>query len=112
MKNADIAAIFYAMADILEIQKVQWKPNAYRKAARMIEMLQEPIENIYEKGGLKALMDIPGVGEALAKKIEQFLHNGKIDEYEKMKQEMPEGLADLVSVPGLGPKKAYRLYQE
>lgn len=112
MKNADIAAIFYAMADILEIQKVQWKPNAYRKAARMIEMLQEPIENVYEKGGLKALMDIPGVGEALAKKIEQFFHAGKIDEYEKMKREMPEGLTDLVSVPGLGPKKAYRLYQE
>jgi len=112
MKNADIAAIFYAMADILDMQKVQWKPNAYRKAARMIEMLQAPIENVYEKGGLKALMDIPGVGEALAKKIEQFLHTGKVDEYEKMKKEMPEGLADLVSVPGLGPKKAYRLYRE
>jgi len=112
MKNADIAAIFYAMADILDIQKVQWKPNAYRKAARMIEMLGEPIENVYERGGLKALEGIPGVGEALAKKIEQFLHSGKVDEYEEMKKEMPAGLADLVSVPGLGPKKAYRLYRE
>jgi len=112
MKNADIAAIFYAMADILEIQKVQWKPIAYRKAARAIETLSQPIEEIYSKGGLKALMEIPGVGEALAQKIEQYILTGKIDSYERLKKEMPQGLGDLVAVPGLGPKKAYRLFEE
>ncbi len=112
MKNADIASIFYSIADILEIQKVQWKPIAYRKAARTIESLSEDIEEIYKKGGLKELMEIPGVGEALAKKIEEFIKTGKISEYEKLKKEMPAGLGDLVSIPGLGPKKAYRLFKE
>jgi DNA polymerase (family 10) len=112
MKNADIAAIFYAMADILEIQKVQWKPIAYRKAARAIETLSEPIEDVYSKGGLKALMEISGVGEAIAKKTAEFIETGHVKEYEKLKKEMPQGLGDLVAVPGLGPKKAYRLFEE
>ena len=112
MKNADIAAIFYSIADILEIQRVQWKPIAYRKAARTIESLSEDIEEIYKKGGLKALERIPGVGERLARKIEEFIMTGKVKEYERLKEEMPAGLGDLVSIPGLGPKKAYRLFKE
>jgi len=112
MKNVDMAAIFYAVADILEIQKVQWKPIAYRKAARTIEALSENIEEIYKKGGLKAFMELPGIGEGLAKKIEEFIKTGKVKSYERLKKEMPAGIGDLVSIPGLGPKKAYRLFKE
>ena len=55
MMNFEIAKLLYEIADILEAQDVRWKPAAYRKAARSVESLQEPIENIYEKGGIKAL---------------------------------------------------------
>ena len=112
MKNLEIAAIFYEMADILELQNVKWKPEAYRKAARQIETLSTPIEEIYEKGGIKSLMEIPGIGEALAKKIEEYIKTGKIKEHERLKNEIPKGLNELINLPGLGPKKVLHLYKE
>ncbi len=111
MKNPEIAAIFYEMADILEMQGVQWKPIAYRKAARAIESA-DGIEEIYNKGGIKALEEIPGVGEKIAGKIEEFLKTGKISSYEKLKKSLPSGLSALLEVPGLGPKKAMVLYKK
>jgi DNA polymerase (family 10) len=112
MKNLEIAAIFYEMADILELQNVKWKPEAYRKAARQIETLSTPIEEVYEKGGIKALTEIPGVGEKLAKKIEEYIKTGRIKEHERLKGEIPKGLNELINLPGLGPKKALKLYKE
>jgi DNA polymerase (family 10) len=112
MKNQEIAQIFYNIADILEIQNVQWKPIAYRKAARALESLSEPIEDIFKEGGIKALEEIPGIGEGLAKKIIQYIETGKIDEYEKLKKTLPKGLLDLMKVQGIGPKKAQMLYKK
>lgn len=112
MKNQEIAQIFYNIADILEMQNIQWKPIAYRKAARALESLSEPIEDIYKQGGIKALEEIPGIGEGLAKKIIQYLEKGKIDEYELLKKSLPKGLLDLVKVQGIGPKKAQMLYKK
>jgi DNA polymerase (family 10) len=112
MKNLEIAAIFYEMADILELQSVKWKPEAYRKAARQIETLSTPIEEVYEKGGIKALTEIPAVGEKLAKKIEEYIKTGRIKEHERLKGEIPKGLNELINLPGLGPKKALKLYKE
>ncbi|MBU2637949.1 MAG: DNA polymerase/3'-5' exonuclease PolX [Nanoarchaeota archaeon] len=112
MKNPEIAAIFFEMADILEMKNVDWKPMAYRKAARAIESLSEDVEDIYNKGGLKELEEIPGVGEKIAEKIEEFLKTGKVKGYEKLKKSLPSGLSALLEVPGLGPKKAMALYKK
>ena len=112
MKNLEIARIFYEMADILEMQGVEWKPRAYRRAAKAIESLTEDIEVLWHRGGLKTLEEIPGVGERLAKKIEEFLKTGKIKEYEQLKRMVPFQLHEIMSIPGMGPKKAKRLYKE
>lgn len=112
MKNLEIAKIFYEMAEILELQGVQWKPQAYRKAARSIETLSEDLEITYNKKGITALKEIPGVGENLAKKIEQFIKTGKINEYERLKKTLPKGLEELMHVQSLGPKKALKLHKE
>jgi len=112
MKNSEIAKIFYAMADILEMKNIQWKPNAYRKAARSIEMLSEAIEDIYKRGGIKALEEIPGVGIHLATKIEEFLRIDKVKSYEEMKKSMPVNVEELMRVEGLGPKKIMLLYKK
>ncbi|MBI4020460.1 MAG: DNA polymerase/3'-5' exonuclease PolX, partial [Candidatus Aenigmarchaeota archaeon] len=82
------------------------------KAARNIETLPEDIEKAYERGGTKALMEIPGVGEGIAKKIEEYLKKGEIAEYEELKRGMPRGVDELMLVPGMGPKKAMRLHRE
>ncbi len=109
MKNQEIANIFYEMADILDMQNVAWKPIAYRRAARAIENLSEPIEKMYERGGIKELREIAGVGEGLAKKIAQYLDIGKVKEYEKLKKQVPKHISVLMKIPGMGPKKVSKL---
>ena len=82
MKNLEIARIFYEIADILEVQEVEFKPRAYRNAARSIEELTEDIAKIAERGELR---NIPGVGEAIAGKIEEILKTGKLKYFEDLK---------------------------
>ncbi|MDP2973537.1 MAG: helix-hairpin-helix domain-containing protein, partial [Candidatus Diapherotrites archaeon] len=86
--------------------------RAYRAAANAIESLGKPVEQIYMQGGLKALEEIPGVGEALAKKIEEMVKTGKLKHYDKLKKSLPINLDELETVPGLGPKKLMVLYKE
>ncbi len=112
MKNLEIARIFYEIADILEMQGVEWKPRAYRRAARAIETSSKDVGDIYQKGGLKALKEIPGVGDAIAKKIEEFIKIGKIKEYLRLKKSIPEGVEKIKNIPGMGPKKALFLHKK
>ena len=51
MKNPEIAKFFYEIANILEIQDVQFKPRAYRKAAMAIETWNVEVEEIYKEKG-------------------------------------------------------------
>ncbi|MBU0457024.1 MAG: helix-hairpin-helix domain-containing protein [Nanoarchaeota archaeon] len=61
MKNLELAKILNQIGEILELQGVEFKPRAYQKAAQTIENLSEDIEEIYKKGGLKGLEELPGV---------------------------------------------------
>jgi len=112
MKNIEIALIFYKIADILEMLGIEWKPIAYRRAARVIETMSKDIETIYNKDGLKGLMQISSIGKALAKKIEEYILTDKIKEYELLKKQIPKGFEDLLYVQGIGPKKVYKLFRK
>lgn len=112
MKNLELAKIFYEIADILEMQGVQWKPRAYRKAAQMIENLPVDIKEVYEGSGIKGLEEMPGVGRAISSKIEEFIKTGKVKEHEELVKSVPKGVEEMMNIPGMGPKKAWRLYQE
>jgi DNA polymerase (family 10) len=111
MKNSEIADIFFEMADLLDMQGVQWKPRAYRNAARAVDSAED-VEIILRKGGRKALLEIPGVGEALADKIIEYIETGKVKEYERLTGKLPEGVHAMMHIMGVGPKKAWRLYKE
>lgn len=100
MRNSEVAKILHEIADILELQGVKFKPQAYRKAARSIETLEEPIETI------KDLKSIPGVGEAIAKKITEILETGKLQYLEKLRKEVRGGVEQLLLLPEVGPKTA------
>jgi DNA polymerase (family 10) len=110
-KNTDIAEIFYEMADLLEMQGVEWKPRAYRNAARSIEAADD-VEKIYKEGGKKSVLGLPGVGEGIAKKIIEFIETGKIKEFDTLTKKLPGGVHDMMHIMGVGPKKAWRLYKE
>jgi DNA polymerase (family 10) len=107
--NQKIADIFYEMADILEMQNVQWKPRAYRQAAKAIESLPKDVEEVYKKGGIKLLEEIPGVGEGIGKKIVEFIKTGKIKAHDKLMSSLPSHMNVLLRIPGMGPKKAKKL---
>jgi DNA polymerase (family 10) len=109
MKNKEVAYLLYEIADILEIQAVKFKPQAYRRAAQNIENLGESIEEVHKNGKLR---DISGVGEAIAKKVGEFLDEGRLEYLENLREEVPEGVLTLLEIPGLGPKKVSLLYNE
>lgn len=110
--NLRIAEIFYEIADILEIQDVRWKPRAYRIAAQTLESLGENVENIYLRGGIKELEELPGIGEGIAKKIIQYIETGKINEHERLKKQIPAGIYEMMKIPGVGGKKASLFYNK
>jgi len=112
MKNQEIAKIFSEIANYLEMEGVQFKPYAYQKAAITLETLEEDVEEIYKRGGLDALKEIPGVGESIALKIEEYLKTGKIKYYEEFKKKIPVNLEEIIAVEGMGPKKAKVLYEK
>src|SRR3989344_449325 len=110
-KNSHVAAILYEIADLLEIQDVQWKPQAYRKAAQTIESLPEDIADV-AKQGTKKLEELPGVGKNIAEKIEELVKKGKLGYLEKLKKQIPIDVGQLMQIEGLGPKTIKRLYKQ
>lgn len=108
-RNAEIASIFYEIADILEMQGIEWKPRAYRQAAQTIESLKEDIGELYRKGGLKKLEELPNIGEALAKKIVEYIKTGRINEHDNLMRKIPRHFSELMKIPGLGPRKIEKL---
>ena len=112
MDNKELSKIFYEIADYLEAEKVAFKPAAWRKAALNIEALKENVDEIYEKDGVEELKKIPGVGESIAKNIEEYLKTGSMKYREKLKKRLPVDLEEIIRVEGLGPKRAKILYQK
>ncbi len=94
------------------MDEVAFKPYAYQRAAAALEGLEEDVRDIYKRGGLKALEEIPGVGESIAEKIEEYLKTGKIKYYQQWKSRLPLNLEELIQVEGMGPRKAKVLYQK
>jgi len=112
MKNQELSKIFFQIADYLDIDGVSFKPYAYRRVALSLDSLKEDAGEIYRNGGLKALQEIPGVGEGIAKGIEEYLKTGKIKHFEELKKKLPLKVDELLRVEGLGPKKIKALYQK
>ncbi|HLC66972.1 MAG TPA: DNA polymerase/3'-5' exonuclease PolX [Candidatus Nanoarchaeia archaeon] len=103
--NRDFAALLYEMADILDMRKVQWKPQAYRKAARSLEGMERDIAQIYQDAGRRGLLEVPGIGESIADHIVEWLKTGKVQKFEGWRAAAPKGAAQLLQIEGLGPQK-------
>jgi DNA polymerase (family 10) len=109
--NADIARIFGEVADLLEIQQANpFRIRAYRNAAHIVESLPLDLAARLAAGG--ELPKLPGVGTDLGAKIREIAATGTCALFEKLKRQLPSGITDLLHVPGLGPKRVQRLYQD
>src|SRR5262245_19458228 len=100
--NAPIARIFDEMAAILELTGANpFRANAYSRAARALRDMTADVSGLRTK---KDLMAIDGIGEGTAARILQFLATGRIKEHDDLLAKVPEGLLEVLQVPGLGPK--------
>jgi len=106
--NAEIAEVFSDIADLLELKgENPFKVRAYRKAVLSIKDLPVEVEQLVNENRLK---EIPGVGEAIARKIVELVTTGSLRFYDKLRAEFPEGIKDLLNIPGVGPRTAMLFY--
>jgi DNA polymerase (family X) len=112
MINQEIANILFEIGYFLEMEEAAFRPQAYEKAAIVLENVTMPVDKMYAKGGLKALIDLPGIGENIAKKIVEYLETGKIEYHEKWKKRVPVDMEGLMAIEGVGPKRIKRFYEE
>lgn len=110
LTNRDIGRMLREIAGFLEMEGVAFKPRAYEKAAQSVETLEEPVAFLIEKGGVKALGDVPGVGKSIAEKIREYIETGRVGYLEEMRAKRPVDLMDLIEVEGVGPKTVAALY--
>ena len=109
MNNRQLAEAFTMIADLLEIKgEIVYKTIAYRKAADSLLNLSREASEYWKEGKLQ---DIPGVGKAIAEKIDELLSTGQLGFLEKLKKEVPPGLVEWLPIPGLGPKKAALIWK-
>jgi DNA polymerase (family 10) len=112
ISNAEIARILGEIGTYLEMQRVAFKPRAYQRVAETIQGLPEEVADLYEKGGVKALEGIPGVGASIAEHIEELLTTGRLRYYEEFRKRVPVRLDELLRVEGLGPQSIHKLFVE
>ena len=109
--NDDIAELFEEMADLLEIESANpFRVRAYRNAARTIRGLGDEVQDMLAQG--QDLTQLPGIGKDLAAKIAEIVTTGHVKALDKLHDEVPAAVAELLKIPGLGPKRVKALYQD
>ncbi|MFQ6113403.1 MAG: DNA polymerase/3'-5' exonuclease PolX [bacterium] len=110
MDKKEVAAILQEIGILLELKgENPFKCRAYENAARTISGLTTDIKQLVETDEIR---NIKGIGEALAQKIKELVTTGKLQYYEDLKASIPEGLVEMTAIPGLGPKKIKKAYEE
>jgi len=108
--NATIAALFDELADLYELDgAIVHRVVAYRTAAKAVRESPVSIAALTREG---RVTEVPGIGKTLEEKIQSLLDTGTIPAVEKLRAKFPPGLVDMTRLPGLGPKRARRLFDE
>jgi DNA polymerase (family X) len=107
--NEQVEALLQEYADLRAISGGDpFRSRSYEKAARSIGGYHEDISGL----DLKGLQTIPNVGRSIAEKVQEYLETGKVQAVEDLRAKVPPGVLEMMSISGLGPKKAWLLYQE
>lgn len=109
MSNAEVARVLFELAEMMDLKGDLFKRNAYRKAAQSIEALDGEVSDYSSMGKLES---IPGVGKAIARKIEEVVQTGGLRRLEELRAEFPPGMVEIMKVPDVGPRTAVTLYRE
>ncbi len=109
MTNREIAKYFDLLAKLMELHEENpFKIRSYRNAYNILRQINDQVVDLDEK----QLLEIPGIGKAIAKKIIALRERGTFDALEKMLEKTPPGILDLLKLKGLGPKKIRMIWKE
>ena len=110
MEKQGAAKILEEIAVLLELKgENTFKSRAYYNAARTVEMLgEDELEKLVHEDKLK---DVKGIGSAINEKLVELVSTGSLSYYEELKKSVPDGLLEILKVPGLGPRKVRSLYE-
>ena len=110
MTNYEIAELFKRIGDMMDILgENRFKVLAYRRASENIEALGQDIRVYWQEGTLE---EIPGIGKAIAEKIDELLSTGRLAFYERLQDQVPTGVVSLLEIPDVGPKTAKLLWEQ
>ena len=110
MTNEEVAEVLDTIALLLQLEdESPFRIRSYQRAAEAIRGLGEDLASIRAGAGLES---IPGVGEAIARKIEELLDTGGLQYLDRLLAKYPDGFLELLRIPGLGPKRAAMFYRE
>ena len=110
MTNAQIAAAFDELADLYELDgAVQYRVLAYRSAARTVREASVSVAQLVREG---RVTELSGIGKTLETKLETLLETGDTSQAQKLRAQFPSGVIAMMHLPGFGPKRARRLYDE
>jgi DNA polymerase (family 10) len=113
MTNQQIAHRFNQMASLMEVRgEDPFRLRSYRMAAEAIETWPAEMAEIARDQGLQGLLEIPGVGKALAGKIIELVDTGSFEAWDRLIPDTPATVLDLLELPGIGPKTAAMLHQK
>lgn len=109
--NTEIAAKLRTIAGLLETQKANpFRVNAYLSAAKTISELAEPVDELLRHEGFSALLELPGIGEGIARSINEFVATGRMSRLESL-QAGHDPIALFEQIPGIGPRSAHRIIE-
>lgn len=109
MNKQQVAQVLREIALLLELKgENSFKIRAYSNGARVIELLEDDLETLVKE---RRLTEVKGIGSALAEKVSEMVTRGQSDYYKELRASIPEGVLEILRVPGLGPKKVQMLYE-
>jgi len=110
VSNAQIADILDQIGDLLELENEDaFRVRTYRRAAETIRAYPEELAELYVQGKLTT---VPGIGKSLAEKIGEYLEKGRLAYLEDLRSRYPDGVLEMLKIPGFGPRSAARVYRE
>ncbi len=109
MTNQEVSRVLDEVATMLElVGENPFKCRAYERAAREIENC---IDEVTDLVASERLSSLPGIGKTLVEKITELVTTGRMSYHEELRSKIPEGLFDMLQIPGFGPRKAFAVYQ-
>src|SRR3989337_3787066 len=112
MVNSEIAELLRAVAAAYQLkgeEKNRFRIIAYQRAADAVEHESSELKDLWDEGKLD---EVPGVGESIAKHLDELFRTGKSKHFEEIMKGLPSSVFDLMKIPGIGVKTAYKLVKQ